>query len=132
MRKVATFLSAAVCSVLILGCQENASQKNNEHPISDIVYDIKEQVSEELKKAFAVQIEEFFQNQDLESTLGINNEELNGIESSIKNYINHYNMDEEKLREAKKSVEELLENAKGLSAQEIQDKIAEVFEQSNE
>ena len=41
-------------------------------------------------------------------------------------------MDEEKLREAKKSVEELLENAKGLSAQEIQDKIAEVFEQSNE
>lgn len=113
-----------------MGHQENpASQNSNDlFHINTVVDDVKEQASEELKKAFVKDIEDFFQNNDLETSLGISPTERSGIEASIKEYLDHYSLDENKLKEAKSSVENLLENAKGLSAEEIQDKISKVFE----
>ena len=109
----------------------SASQNPNDlFHLNAVVDDVKEQASEELKKAFGKEIEDFFKNNDLENSLGISPTERSGIETSIKVYIDNCTLDEEKLNEAKVSVENLLENAKGLSAEEIQDRISKVFEDS--
>ena len=117
-----------------MGHQENSvSQNSNDlFNINAVVDVVKEQASEELKKAFVKEIEDFFKNSDLETSLGISPTERGGIEASIKGYLDSYSLDEDKLNEAKASIENLLENAKGLSADEIQDKIAKAFEGNSE
>ena len=108
-----------------------ASQNSNDlFHLNAVVDDMKEQASEELKKAFVKEMEDFFTNNDLENSLGISSTERSGIETSIKVYLDNCSLDEEKLNEAKISIENLLENAKGLSAEEIQNRISKVFEAS--
>lgn len=116
-----------------MGHQESSvSQNSNDlFNINTVVDDVKDQASKELKKAFVKEIEDFFKNNDLETSLGISPTERSGIEASIKGYLDSYSLDEDKLNEAKTSVENLLENAKGLSAEEIQDKISKVFEDNS-
>lgn len=130
MKKTILLLSAVLGGVLIIGHQENPASPNSNDlfPINTIAGDVKEHASEELKKAFIKDIENFFQNNDLETSLGISPTERSGIEASIKEYLDSYSLDEDKLNEAKASVENLLGNAKGLSAEEIRDKLSKVFE----
>lgn len=127
MRKILTILAAVTGSILIAGCQENLSSQKSEEYMSSVVDDIKEQAAEELKKAFVNEIDEFFKSDDLTETLGISSEQQEQVEASIKKYLDDYSMNEEKLDEAKESLEELLENAEGLSAEELEDKIAGIF-----
>lgn len=127
MRKTLTILAAVTGSILIAGCQENLSSQKSEEYMGSVVDDIKEQAAEELKKAFVNEIDEFFKSDDLTETLGISSEQQEQVEASIKKYLDDYSMNEEKLDEAKESLEELLENAEGLSAEELEDKIAGIF-----
>ena len=92
-----------------------------------VVSEIKTQAVEEIKKAFADEVEDFFKSDDLAASLGISSEEQGKLEESIKDYINQYSQDEDKLNEAKESLDELLENVNGLSAEELQDKISDIF-----
>ena len=85
----------------------------------DIFQAGKQQVSEEIKNTVA---------KDLSKSLGITQVEQSDLEKSIRSYIDDYELDEAALDEAKQAVESVLESAKGLSAEEIQEKIAALFE----
>lgn len=111
------------------GCQGGLSAQNPEEYMGSVVSDIKTQAAEELKKAFSNEVSEFFQSDDLSKTLGLDSDGQTKLEESIKSYIEHYSMDEEKLNEAKDSLDTLLQNVEGLSAEELQDRIEGIFEE---
>lgn len=113
----------------MIGCQESLSPQKSDEYVNNVVSDIKDQAAEELKKAFVSEIDEFFKSNDLSETLGISSEEQSQVEASIRQYLDDYSMDEEKLDEAKKSLDELLENAQELSPEELEDKIAGIFKE---
>lgn len=122
--------------VLVTGCQGDATIDNIENKISESVNDsisrTKKQVSDELKNTFANEMKEFITNNELATTLGLSPEEQESITDSIRSYIDNYESDEEQLKAAQESVEEFLENAKGLSAEEIKRNIADLFEASEQ
>ena len=123
--------TAAVIGTLMAGgmggCQDNLPVQDTESYVESAVNDIKEQAAEEFKKAFANEVSEFFNSDDLSKSLGIDSDGQEKLEASIKEYIDNYSMDEEKLEEAKASLDRLFEHAEGLSADELQSKIAGIF-----
>lgn len=135
MRKAAVILAALLGSGWLAsgltGCQGDLSSQlstdKTENYVSGVVNDIKAQAAEEIKKAFAKEVEDFFKNNDLAASLGISSDEQGKLENSIKTYISQYSQNEEKLSEAKESLEKLLDNAEGLSADELQSKISDIF-----
>ncbi|MDE7321706.1 MAG: hypothetical protein K2N73_03075 [Lachnospiraceae bacterium] len=132
MRKAAIILAALIGSgwfaAGITGCQGDISSQKPEDYVSGVVSDIKTQAVEEIKKAFANEVEDFFKNDDLASSLGISSEEQGKLEKSIKDYISQYSQDEEKLSEAKEALDKLLDSAGEFSADELQDKISDIFQ----
>ncbi len=129
MRKIRVFLALAAGSVFLVGCQKELSTQKSEDYIGNVVNDIKAQAAEDLKKAFTSEIEEFFQNDDLSTALGLNSSDQEKIQKSIKKYIDDFSKDEEKLSEAKESLENLIRNAEGLSPDELQNKIEGIFKE---
>lgn len=126
-------VTAAVVGVLMAGGMgighKNQAQQSPEQYVDGVVSDIRTQAAEEFKRLFANEVTAFFQNDDLSRTLGIDSDGQARLEESIKSYIDQYSMDEEKLSEAKASLDELLQNAEGLSIEEIQDRIKGIFEE---
>lgn len=126
-------MAVAVVSVLMAsgmgGCQGGLSAQDPEEYMGSVVSDIKTQATEELKKAFSNEVSEFFQSDDLSKTLGLDSNGQMKLEESIKSYIDRYSMDEEKLGEAKESLDALLQNVEGLSAEELQDRIEGIFKE---
>ena len=128
MRKIAVVLTAVIGSALIAGCQADFPSQDTDGYVKEIVNDVKEQAVQELKKAFASEVSDFFASDDLSVTLGMTGEEKEQLEKSIREYIDAYSMDEQKLGEAKEEVEKLFENADGLTAEEFQNKIKKIFQ----
>lgn len=128
MRKIAVVLTAVIGSALIAGCQADFPSQDTDGYVKEIVNDVKEQAVQELKKAFASEVSDFFASDDLSVTLGMTGEEKEQLEKSIREYIDAYSMDEQKLGEAKEEVEILFENADGLTAEELQNKIKKIFQ----
>ena len=127
MRKTAVVLTAVIGSALIAGCQADFPSQDTDGYVKEIVNDVKEQAVQELKKAFASEVSDFFASDDLSVTLGMTGEEKAQLEKSIREYIDAYSKDEQKLGEAKEEVEKLFENAHGLTAEEIQNKVKKIF-----
>lgn len=140
MRKAVVILAVLIGSGWLAagtaGCRNDASSQllpqEPEDYVSGVVSDIKAQAAEEIKKAFAGEVEDFFRSNDLASSLGISSDDQGKLEKSIKDYINQYSQNEEKLSEAKESLDKLLQEAEGLSADELQDKIADIFKEEIE
>ena len=128
MRKIAVVLTAVIGSALIAGCQADFPSQDTDGYVKEIVNDVKEQAVQELKKAFASEVSDFFASDDLSVTLGMTGEEKEQLEKSIREYIDAYSMDEQKLGEAKEEVEKLFENADGLTAEELENKIKKIFQ----
>ncbi|MDE7207190.1 MAG: hypothetical protein K2N90_08565 [Lachnospiraceae bacterium] len=127
--------AALLLSVMAFtGCQNDVTLDNVGDKISESVNDTitktKKQVSDDLKSALADEVQAFLKSDDLAVTLGISEDERQSINDSIQGYIDNYEFDEEQLKAAKESVEEFLESAKGLSAEEIKKNIADIFEGS--
>lgn len=108
------------------GCQGDLSAQAPE--MENVVSDIKAQAAEELRKAFSQEVSDFFKSDDLSKALGDDGEGQAKLEESIRSFIEDYSTDEEKLSEAKASLDSLLQNAEGLSAEEIQDRIEGIFQ----
>ena len=108
------------------GCQGDLSAQAPE--MENVVSDIKAQAAEELRKAFSQEVSDFFKSDDLSQALGDDGEGQAKLEESIRSFIDDYSTDEEKLSEAKASLDSLLQNAEGLSAEEIQDRIEGIFQ----
>lgn len=128
-----TAMIAVVIGVLMAGgvgsWRGGQTAQNTENPVDSIVSDITAQASEEFKRALVNEVKAFFKSDDLSKTLGIDSDGQAKLEESIRSYVDHYSMDAEKLSEAKESLNTLLQNAEGLSAEEIQKKIEGIFEE---
>ena len=123
-KRIRIIAFSLIVSMLCLGCQPVFSESYVEKAIDDI----KEEAVKSLKKALKKEIEEFFASDDLAGNLGISSQDMKKIEQSIRNYVDNYEFDEESLKEIKASVEYILNNAEGLSAEELENKIKQVFE----
>lgn len=108
------FLAVAACAWALAGCSAQFGEGS--------------ELTEGLKDAFTQEVKAFFENSDLSDTLGISKETQAQIEESLRSYIDNYELDEEGLNEAKAAVNEVLENAKGLSTEEIENKLSQIFE----
>lgn len=126
MKKTLIVLTAVVGGAFAAGYQGG---KPSPDSVGGVVSDIRAQAADELRKAFVNEVEAFFESDDLTKTLGISSGEQGKLEASIKKYISEYSMDEEKLGEARESLEQLLENAQGLSAEELQKQIEHIFKE---
>ncbi len=125
------WMAAVAIGVLMAGGAgslwgDGTSQNPGEY-VDSVASDIKTRAAEEFKKAFSNEVTAFFRSDDLAKTLGVDSDGQAKLEESIKSYIEQYSMDEEKLGRAKESLNTLLENAQGLSAEELQDRIGEIF-----
>ena len=125
-------IAAVTAGVLMAGgiggWQNNSSGNASGQNAESLVNEIGTQAAEELKNVFAQEVSDFFKSSDLEKTLGIDHSGQASIEASIKAYIRDYDLDEGKLEEAKASLQTLLGSAEGLTTDEIQDRIAQIFE----
>ena len=132
--KIRMAAALALCIAVLTGCQgdvtlDDVGDKISES-VSDTITKTKKKVSDDIKSALADEVQAFINSDDLAVTLGISAKEQESINESIRGYIDNYEFDEEQLKAAKETVEEFLENAKGLSAEEIKQNIAEIFEES--
>lgn len=100
--------------------------------VKEAVTDVKNQVSEDIKSAIVNEVKEYITSDEIAETLGLSPEEQENILHSVREYVDNYEFDAEQMKEAKESVEELLQNANGLSADEIKENIAELLKPNKE
>ena len=124
-------MTAVVVSTLMAGgiggCQGDMAAQAPEEYVDSVVSDIRAQAAEELKKAFSNEVSEFFGSDDLSKMLGVDGTQQAELEESVRSFIDQYSSDEEKLSEAKATLDALLQSAEGLSPEEIQDRIEGIF-----
>ena len=118
-------------AMLFIGCAQMPSQERVENYVSSAVDKAAKKVTDQIKNAVKKELKEFFDTEDLVASLGISSHEIDKIKNSIQTYVDNYEFDEQALKEAKASVEGILQNAQGMSAEEIQLKIDEVFNTEN-
>ena len=111
-------MAAAISAVLLGGCRDDI-------PINS------QSIGDSIKETFKAGIVDFFANDDLENTLGISSERAQELEKSIESYIEDYELDEEAVEKAKTAVYDTLEKAKGLSDDELDEKIANIFKNND-
>lgn len=125
--KFAAVAAAVLLFAAFSGCQGTDVTGSLGEKIGDsvkeAVEDVKEQAADDIKSAVASEIKEYFTSGEIADSLGIGIAEQEEIINSIRGYIDNYEFDAEQLDKAKNSLEELLKNAKGLSAEEIKENI---------
>jgi len=132
---------AAIAALMLLmssftGCEGDALVNDLGEEIGDsvkeAVTDVKNQVSEDIKSAIVNEVKEYITSDDMSETLGLTPEEQEHILNSVREYIDNYEFDAEQMKNAKETVEEFLQNANGLSADELKENISEILESNKE
>ncbi|MCI7791169.1 MAG: hypothetical protein MR531_10420 [Lachnospiraceae bacterium] len=124
---MAAALIGAVC-VVMTSCEEYLPQGVQEQ-FEEKQSEAKEKVSDELKKALMDQVDEFFQSDDLEESLGFSEEQLEETKQAIDQYIQDYDFDSGALTQVIDEMKNLFEGTDGLSKEEIQKKLDEMLQQ---
>lgn len=119
MRHPKIIFTALAASLLLGGCQAGI--------VADGLPIDTQAVKDGVKEAFKAEVVDFFKNDDLSDALGIDKERTEEIEKSIQGYVDSYELDEETVEDVKKAVYNVLEEAKNLSAEELDGKIADIF-----
>ena len=124
---MAAALIGAVC-VVMTSCEEYLPQGVQEQ-FEEKQSEAKEKVSDELKKALMDQVDEFFQSDDLEESLGFSEKQLEETKQAIDQYIQDYDFDSGALTQVIDEMKNLFEGTDGLSKEEIQKKLDEMLQQ---
>ena len=124
---MAAALIGAVC-VVMTSCEEYLPQGVQEQ-FEEKQSEAKEKVSDELKKALMDQVDEFFQSDDLEESLGFSEEQLEETKQAIDQYIQDYDFDSGALTQVIDEMKNLFEGTDGLSKEEIKKKLDEMLQQ---
>lgn len=124
---MAAALIGSVC-VVMTSCEEYLPQGVQEQ-FEEKQSEAKEKVSDELKKALMDQVDEFFQSDDLEESLGFSEEQLEETKQAIDQYIQDYDFDSGALTQVIDEMKNLFEGTDGLSKEEIQKKLDEMLQQ---
>lgn len=129
--KFAAVAAAALLFAALSGCQgtsiANGLGEKIGDSVKDAVADVKEQAADEIKNAVVNEIREYLAKGEASGSLGIDSAEQEEIIDSVRKYIDNYEFDAAQLDKAKRSLEELLKNADGLSVDEIKKNIEEML-----
>lgn len=98
--------------------------------VKDAVADAKKQAADDIKNALISEIKDYFANSGISDSLGTDGREQDEILDSVREYAESYEFDAEQLEKAKRSLEEFLKNADGLSAEEIKMNIEDILKKS--
>lgn len=130
MKKIIISVAAffGISSMALSSCQEQLPEKVQEQ-WEEKQDEVTSAISAEMKKALQAQIDEFLQSDDLEESLGFTQEQVTEIEKSVEQYVENYEFDTESLTKLGEEIEQLYEEAKGLSKEEIHAKLNEILEQ---
>lgn len=124
-------ISIAACfgisSIAMTSCQEQLPQTVQEQ-WEEKQDEVVSAVSGEMKKALKAQLDEFVQNDDLEESLGISAEQVSQLEQSIEQYVEEYEFDTEALTKLAGELENLVDEAKGLTKEEVQAELDKILE----
>ena len=129
MKKLIISVAAffGISSMALSSCRGQLPQEIQEK-LEEKQDEVTSAVSEEMKKALLEQMDEFLQSDDLEESLGLTDEQRTEIEKSVEQYVENYEFDAESLKKLGEGIEQLYEEAKGLSKEEIQEKLDEILE----
>lgn len=123
-------ISIAACfgisSIAMTSCQEQLPQTVQEQ-WEEKQDEVVSAVSGEMKKALKAQLDEFVQNDDLEESLGLSEEQISELEQSIEQYVDDYEFDTEALTKLAGELENLLDETKGLTKEELQAELDEIL-----
>lgn len=134
MRRV-KFAAVAAAAVLLFaafsGCQSvdvagGLGEKIGDS-VKDAVEDVKDQAADDIKSAVMGEIRDYLTDSEIAKSLGISPEDQEEILESIRGYIDNYKFDAAQLDKIKTSFDELIKNAKELSAEEIKKGIEEII-----
>lgn len=124
-------ISIAACfgisSIAMTSCQEQLPQTVQEQ-WEEKQDEVVSAVSAEMQKALKAQLNEFVQNDDLEESLGISAEQVSQLEQSIEQYVEEYEFDTEALTKLAGELENLVDEAKGLTKEEVQAELDKILE----
>ena len=85
--------------------------------------------SEEMKDAFSSQLQEFIKSSDLSDSLGISSEEQDKIQQSLKDYVDQYELSEERnTTNAQKALTDLINQAGELDKQTIEERLNQILQ----
>ncbi len=129
MKKLIISVAAlfGISSMAMTSCQEQLPQEVQEQ-WEEKQDEVVSAVTNEMKKALEAQLDEFLQSDDLENSLGFSQEQVSQIEQSVEEYIDNYEFDTETLTKLTGELELLLDEAKGLTKEELQAKLDEILE----
>lgn len=134
--KLAAAAIVALLMTSFTGCEGDELANDLGEKIGDsvkeAVSDAKQQVSDDIKNALVNEVKAYITSNQMSESLGISQEEQESILNAVHEYIDNYEFDAEQIKEAKESFEEFLQNADGLSADEIKENLAEILEQDQE
>ena len=123
-------ISVAAClgisSMVLTSCQKQLPetiQEQWEEKQDEVV----SAVADEMKKALKSQLDEFIQNDDLEESLGLSEDQISQLEQSIQQYVDTYEFDAEALTQLTGELENLLDETKGLTKEELQAELDEIL-----
>ena len=130
MKRLILMAAALIGAVFVVmtSCEEYLPQGVQEQ-FEEKQSEAKEKVSDELKKALMDQVDEFFQSDDLEESLGFSEEQLEETKQAIDQYIQDYDFDSGALTQVIDEMKNLFEGTDGLSKEEIQKKLDEMLQQ---
>lgn len=128
MKKLIISMAAClgISSMTLTACQKQlleTIQEKWEEKQEEVV----SAVSAEMKKALKAQLDEFVQSDDLEESLGLSEEQISELEQSIEQYVDTYEFDKEALAELTGQLENLLDETKGLTKEELQAELDEIL-----
>ena len=129
MKKLMISIAACfgISSIAMTSCQEQLPQTVQEQ-WEEKQDEVVSAVSGEMKKALKAQLDEFVQNDDLEESLGISAEQVSQLEQSIEQYVEEYEFDTEALTKLAGELENLVDEAKGLTKEEVQAELDKILE----
>ena len=129
MKKLIISVAAlfGISSMAMTSCQDQLPQEVQEQ-WEEKQDEVVSAVSNEMKKALEAQLDEFLQSEDLENSLGFSQEQVSQIEKSVEEYIDNYEFDTETLTKLTDELEFLVNEAKGLTKEELQAKLDEILE----
>lgn len=124
---IAAALVGGVCMVMT-SCKEYLPQ-DVQTQLEERQSEVKEKVSDEMKNALIQQIDEFFQSDDLEQSLGFSREQIEETKQDIEKYVAEYDLDSETLTKFVGEIKSIFEGTEGLSKEEIETKLNEILQQ---
>lgn len=129
MKKLMISIAACfgISSIAMTSCQEQLPQTVQEQ-WEEKQDEVVSAVSAEMQKALKAQLNEFVQNDDLEESLGISAEQVSQLEQSIEQYVEEYEFDTEALTKLAGELENLVDEAKGLTKEEVQAELDKILE----